>query len=147
MGRVNKAIAKLEKGEPVFYTGGHAGMELTYEAGVGMADTWADYINVGMEHGPLDVAGLTQFMKGMASVRTPRFPCLPNFRSKDAAPRSCSSTPGRSAQLLTTGIHGFLLCTRRRRTPWPRWSMRCATPSAAEPAVRVAKARRRRSGG
>ena len=96
MGRVNKAIARLEKGEPVFYTGGHAGMELTYEAGVSMADTWADYINVGMEHGPLDVAGLTQFMKAWRPCARPPFRCLPNSRSKDAAPRWCSSTPGRS---------------------------------------------------
>jgi len=110
MGRVNKAIAKLEAGKPVFYTGGHAGMELTYEAGVSMAGTWADYINIGMEHGPLDVAGLTQFMKGMASVRTPTVPVLAELPFEGRSPEFVQFNAWQIRQLLTTGIHGFLLC-------------------------------------
>ena len=42
--RVNTAIRRLANDEPVFYIGSHAGAELTFDAGVGMADTWADYI-------------------------------------------------------------------------------------------------------
>ena len=63
--RVNKAIELLEQDQPVYYTGSHTGANLTYEAGKEMAKTWADYINIGMEHGPLDFVGLANFMRGL----------------------------------------------------------------------------------
>jgi 4-hydroxy-2-oxoheptanedioate aldolase len=62
--RINRAIELLEQGQPVYYTGGHTGAELTFEAGRKMAGTWADYINVGMEHGAFDMVGLDSFMRG-----------------------------------------------------------------------------------
>ena len=43
--RVNSAIRRLADDEPAFYIGSHAGAGLTFEAGVAMADTWADYID------------------------------------------------------------------------------------------------------
>ena len=64
--RVNKAIELLADDLPVFYTGSHTGAELNYDAGRAMAKTWADYINVGMEHGSFDLAGLDGFMRGLA---------------------------------------------------------------------------------
>ena len=109
-GRVNGAIAKLEADEPVFYTGDHAGMELGFDAGARMAETWADYINIGMEHGPLDIAGLTQFMRGMASVRTPTVPVLVELPFEGRSPEMVQFNAWQIRQLLTTGIHGFLLC-------------------------------------
>ena len=45
---------------------GHTGADLNYDAGRAMAKTWADYINVGMEHGSFDLAGLDSFMRGLA---------------------------------------------------------------------------------
>jgi len=108
--RVNGAIAKLEADEPVFYTGGHVGAELTFEAGVSMADTWADYINIGMEHGPLDLAGLDRFMKGMASVSTPTPPVLVELPFEGRDVDIVHANAWQIRQLLALGVHGFLLC-------------------------------------
>lgn len=109
-GRVNNAVAKLAGGEPIFYTGAHAGAELTFSAGVAAADTWADYINVGMEHGPLDLAGLDQFMRGMASVRTPTPPVLVELPFEGQSAAVVQANAWQIRQLLTLGVHGFLLC-------------------------------------
>ncbi len=110
VGKVNKAIAKLAADEMVFYTGGHAGAELTFEAGAAMADTWADYINVGMEHGPLDLAGLGRFMQGLASVRTPTVPVLVELPFEGRSVDVVRSNAWIVRQLLTLGVHGFLVC-------------------------------------
>lgn len=40
--RVNTAIRRLAKDEPVFCIGSCTGAEPTFEAGVRVADTWAD---------------------------------------------------------------------------------------------------------
>ena len=109
-GRVNSAAAKLASGEPLFYTGAHAGAELTYAAGVAAADTWADYINIGMEHGPLDLAGLGQYMRGMASVRTPTPPVLVELPFEGRSVGLVHANAWQIRQLLTLGVHGFLLC-------------------------------------
>ena len=109
-GRVNRAIAKLADDKPVFYYGGHTGAELTYDAGVAMADTWADYINIGFEHGPLDLPGLDQFMKGMASVRTPTPPVLAELPFEGRSAEFIEYNAWQIRQLLTLGVHGFLLC-------------------------------------
>ncbi len=90
--RINGAIARLANDQPVFYTGSHTGAELTFEAGRAMADTWADYINIGMEHGPLDIPGLNRFMQGMASVPTPTPVCRRRVLRHPAARAGCAST-------------------------------------------------------
>ena len=53
--RLNKAIDLLSQGQPIYYTGSHEGTAGTFDAGVKMAQTWADYINYDMEHAPFDV--------------------------------------------------------------------------------------------
>lgn len=63
--RINKAIELLEQDQPVYYVGSHTGEEMSYQAGKRLAKTFADYINVGMEHGSFDMAGLDQFMRGL----------------------------------------------------------------------------------
>lgn len=108
--RINRVISKLEAGEPVFYTGGHAGMELSFEAGVRMADTWADYLNVGMEHGPLDIAGLNDFMKGMASVRVPTPAVIVELPFEGRSVEIVENNGWQIRQLLSAGIHGLMLC-------------------------------------
>ena len=60
--RINRCIELLEDGQPIYYAGTR---DLTYENGKAMAKTWADYITVDMEHGALDMPGLSQFMKGL----------------------------------------------------------------------------------
>jgi hypothetical protein len=67
--RINKAIDLLSQGQPIYYTGGHEGMAANFEAGVKMAQTWADYINYDMEHAPFNVSALAEFMRGL--VRRP----------------------------------------------------------------------------
>ena len=62
MSRVNRAIELLEQGQPLYYTG--AG-ELSYENGVEMAQTWADYLMVEMEHFAFNIPGLSAFMHGL----------------------------------------------------------------------------------
>ena len=49
--------------------GGHTGHVLTYEQGKADAGTWADYINVGMEHGAFNMAGLDEYIRGLARWR------------------------------------------------------------------------------
>ena len=56
--RINRAIALLESGQPIYYVGGHSGHVLTHAQGLQDAKTWADYINIGMEHGAFNMAGL-----------------------------------------------------------------------------------------
>ena len=112
--RVNTAIRRLANDEPAFYTGSHAGAVLTFEAGAGMADTWADYINIGMEHGPLDLAGLDQFMKGMASVRTPTPAVLVELPFEARSVDIVHANAWQIRQLLTLGVHGFMLCHAER---------------------------------
>lgn len=108
--RVNSAIRRLANDDPAFYSGSHAGAELGFEAGVAAADTWADYLNVGMEHGPLDLAGLDQFMKGMASVRTPTPAVLVVLPFEGRSAEIVHANAWQIRQLLTLGVHGFLLC-------------------------------------
>ena len=108
--RINGAIARLANDQPVFYTGGHTGAELTVEAGMAMADTWADYINIGMEHGPLDIPGLSRFMQGMASVRTPTPVVIVELPFEGREPEMVRANAWQVRQLLAVGVHGFLLC-------------------------------------
>ena len=46
-------------------TAPHTGHVLTYDQGRNDAKTWADYINVGMEHGAFDMTGLEEYMRGL----------------------------------------------------------------------------------
>src|SRR5258708_36173573 len=62
MARTNKAVEMLASGQPIYYTGAE---DRTYEGGRAAAKTWADYITFEMEHGPFDVSGLLDFMRGL----------------------------------------------------------------------------------
>ena len=77
--------------------------------------TWADFINVEMEHGPFDVVGLQEFMRGLVDGGP--------TRSGHRTPTVIATvpTPGFSEeviranywmfeQVLDRGIHGILLC-------------------------------------
>src|SRR3954467_2577793 len=60
--RINRAIELLSQDKPIYYTSTH---DLSYEKGKEMAHTWADFINIDMEHHPFDLAGLSKFMEGL----------------------------------------------------------------------------------
>ncbi len=112
MPRVNRAIELLEQGQPIYYTG--AG-ELSYENGVEMAQTWADYLMVEMEHFGFNMPGLSAFMRGLIAGGP--------TRSGHRTPTVIATLPtdGTSAEvmranawmvkhLLAAGVHGILLC-------------------------------------
>jgi 4-hydroxy-2-oxoheptanedioate aldolase len=113
--RINRAIELLESGQPIYYVGGHTGHVLTYEQGKQDATTWADYINVGMEHGAFDMAGLDEYMRGLidggptnSGHRTPTVIVeVPVDGSNEAVIRY---NAWQFRQILARGVHGILLC-------------------------------------
>ncbi|MFN8523875.1 MAG: aldolase/citrate lyase family protein [Chloroflexota bacterium] len=116
MGRINRAIELLAQDQPVYYTGvGHDPRDRGYEGGKKMAGTWADFINYEMEHGPFDVAALSEFMRGLVDAgptrsghRTPAVICtLPTDATDEYVMRA---NAWMIKQVLATGIHGVLLC-------------------------------------
>lgn len=62
MPRVNRAIELLEAGQPVYYD---TVTKLSYEHGVEQAGTWADYLNIELEHHPFAPEALHAFMAGL----------------------------------------------------------------------------------
>ena len=113
--RVNKAIELLDEDQPVFYTGSHTGADLNYDAGRAMTKTWADYINIGMEHGCFDLSGLDQFMKGLADGGPTnsghKTPAVIVELPVDGVSADVIRANGwQMRQLLARGVHGLLLC-------------------------------------
>jgi 4-hydroxy-2-oxoheptanedioate aldolase len=110
--RINRAIELLQQGQPIYSTGAH---DLSYDSGKAMSATWADYINVEMEHAPFDVAALAAFMRGLADGGptasghpTPTvIATLPVDGSSEAVVRA---NAWMFRQVLATGVHGILLC-------------------------------------
>ena len=66
--RINRCIELLEQDQAIYYDGPHSGHVLTDAQGRIDATTWADYMNVGMEHGSFDMAGLADYMRGMVDA-------------------------------------------------------------------------------
>jgi 4-hydroxy-2-oxoheptanedioate aldolase len=111
-GRINKAIELLEQGQPVYYTGVR---ELSYESGRAAAQTWADYLNIDLEHGPFDLGALDAFMRGLveggptpSGHRTPAvITTLPTDGTDEHVMRA---NAWMVKQVLARGVHGILLC-------------------------------------
>ena len=115
MTHLSRAVAGLAGGGPIFYTGGHTGAELTFEAGRKAAATWADYINVGMEHGTFDLAGLDQFMQGLATAHRgsgagPMPAVIVELPVEGASAEIVRANAWQVRQLLARGVHGLMLC-------------------------------------
>jgi 4-hydroxy-2-oxoheptanedioate aldolase len=115
MPRVNRAVELLSQDQPIYYTGGHTGHVLTYEQGKKDAHIWADYINVGMEHGSMDFAGLAEYMRGLvdggptkSGHRTPAVVVEAPVNGTDEANIRFNAWQFR--QILARGAHGVLLC-------------------------------------
>jgi 4-hydroxy-2-oxoheptanedioate aldolase len=113
--RINRAIQLLQMDEAIYYTGPHSGHVLTYAQGREDAGTWADYINVGMEHGSFDMAGLAEYMRGLvdggptrSGHRTPAVIVEAPVNGTDEANVRFNSWQFR--QILARGVHGILLC-------------------------------------
>ncbi|MGE0848769.1 MAG: aldolase/citrate lyase family protein [Hyphomicrobiaceae bacterium] len=113
--RINKAIELLAEGQAIYYVGQHTGHVLTRAQGLKDARTWADYINVGMEHGAFDMAGLAEYMAGLveggptaSGHRTPAVIVEPPVRGIDEA--SVRANAWQFRQILARGVHGLILC-------------------------------------
>jgi 4-hydroxy-2-oxoheptanedioate aldolase len=113
--RINRAIELLEQDQAIYYVGQHTGHVLTYAQGKEDAHTWADYINVGMEHGAFDMAGLAEYMRGLvdggptrSGHRTPAVIVEPPARGVDEA--SVHNNAWQLRQILARGVHGLVLC-------------------------------------
>jgi 4-hydroxy-2-oxoheptanedioate aldolase len=110
LGRINRCIELLEQGQPIFYTGTP---ELSYEAGIRMSKTWADFISIDFEHHPFDTVGLTRFMEGLRDAGTTTsghvtptvIVTLPS-NAKTADEVRYNSWQIR--HVLTAGVHGIL---------------------------------------
>lgn len=113
--RINRAIELLQAGQPIYYVGEHTGHILTHEQGKQGAQTWADYLNIGMEHGAFDMAGLDAYMRGMADSsptnsghHTPAVIVeVPVNGANEAVIRY---NAWQFRQILARGVHGVLLC-------------------------------------
>jgi 4-hydroxy-2-oxoheptanedioate aldolase len=110
--RINKCVELLAQRQPIYYTGAHEG---GYEAGRAAAKTWADYITVEMEHGPFDVTGLHEFMRGLvdggptpSGHRTPTV--IVTLPATGADLDVFRANAWMVSQVLATGVHGILLC-------------------------------------
>ncbi len=113
--RINRAIELLEQDQPIYYTGGHTGAVLTYDQGKKDAHIWADYINIGMEHGCFDMTGLAEYMRGLvdggptgSGHRTPTVIVEAVVNGTDEPNVRFNSWQFR--QILARGVHGILLC-------------------------------------
>lgn len=113
--RINRAIELLEQDQALYYDGPHTGHVLTYEQGKKDAKTWADYINVGMEHGAFDMTGFEAYMKGLvdggptaSGHRTPTVIVEAPVNGIDGPNVAFNAWQFR--QILGRGAHGILLC-------------------------------------
>src|SRR5580698_1104613 len=113
--RINRAIELLGEGQAIYYAGAHTGHVLTVEQGIEDSKTWADYINVGMEHGAFDMTGLAHYLKGLvdggptgSGHRAPTVIVEAPVNGIDEAHVRYSAWQFR--QILGRGAHGILLC-------------------------------------
>ena len=113
--RINRCIELLELDQAIYYDGPHSGHVLTHAQGRIDAATWADYMNVGMEHGCFDMTGLASYMRGMVDAgptrsghRMPTVIVEAPVNGIDAAHVRYNAWQFR--QILGRGVHGILLC-------------------------------------
>jgi 4-hydroxy-2-oxoheptanedioate aldolase len=113
--RINRAVELLAQGQPLYYVGDHTGHVLTYEQGCQDAATWADYINVGMEHGAFDMTGLAAYMQGLvdggptrSGHRTPTV--IVEAPVEGVSAEFVRFNAWQFRQILARGVHGVLLC-------------------------------------
>ena len=113
--RVNRCITLLQQDQAIYYVGHHTGHVLTHAQGVQDAATWADYINIGMEHGAFDMAGLAAYLRGLAEAgptrsghRTPTVIIEAPVNGTDEA--NIRHNAWQFRQILGRGVHGIILC-------------------------------------
>src|SRR6266704_6086830 len=158
--RINRAIELLQRDQAIYYTGGHSGHALTYPQGREDARVWSDYINVGMEHGAFDMAGLAEYMRGLVDAgptrsghRTPTVIVEAPVNGIDAAHVRYNAWQFR--QILGRGVHGILLCQAETADAVRAFVESCryphntigVDPAIPSPLARMAGAIRAKDGG
>ena len=113
--RINRAIELLAQDQAIYYVGAHTGHVLTQAQGREDAGTWADYINVGMEHGSFDMTGLEAYMRGLVEGGPTRSGHRAPTVIVEAPVNGIDETHVRYnawqfRQILGRGAHGILLC-------------------------------------
>ena len=113
--RINRLVELLGQGQAIYYDGHHSGHVLTHAQGMADAATWADYMNIGMEHGCFDMSGLEAYMRGMVEAgvtrsghRTPAVVIEAPVNGTDEA--NVRHNAWQFRQLLGRGVHGIILC-------------------------------------
>ncbi len=113
--RINRLVELLAVDQAIYYDGHHSGHVLTHAQGVEDAGTWADYMNIGMEHGCFDMSGLEAYMRGMADAgaarsghRTPAVVVEAPVNGTDEA--NVRHNAWQFRQILGRGVHGIILC-------------------------------------
>jgi len=115
--RINRAIELLEDDQPIYYTGLHTFSKdfLTFEQGKKDSKIWADYINIGMEHGAFDMNGLEAYMEGLLAGGptnsghvTP--PVIVELPVQGETEEIIQYNAWQIRQILARGVHGILLC-------------------------------------
>ena len=134
--RINKATELLADDQPLYYMGGHTGAVLTVEQGKKDAKTWADYINVGMEHGPFDMNGLRDYMQGLVAGgptnsghRTPTV--IVEAPVDGVTEDKIRHNSWQFRQILARGVHGILLCQAETADAVRAFVESCRYPRAA----------------
>lgn len=131
--RINRSIELLADGQPIYYVGGHTGLAgtfhrrpkdtltgshspvLTYEQGGTDAGHWADFLNVGFEHGAFNLAGLDDYLHGMVDAgptrsghRTPTI--IVEAPVNGISRAVVEANAWQFQQILARGAHGVILC-------------------------------------
>jgi len=142
-GRINRAAELLAQDQAIYYDGPHSGAVLTETQGREDAGTWADYINVGMEHGAFDMAGLEAYLRGMVAAgptrsghRTPAVIVEAPVNGTDEANVRFNAWQFR--QILGRGAHGILLCQAESADAVRAFVEACRYPhhlQAVDPAI------------
>jgi 4-hydroxy-2-oxoheptanedioate aldolase len=158
--RINRCIELLEQDQAIYYDGPHSGHALTHAQGASDAGTWADYMNVGMEHGAFDMSGLADYMRGMVEAgptrsghRTPTVIVEAPVNGIDAAHVRYNAWQFR--QILGRGVHGILLCQAESADAVRAFVESCryphnttgVDPAIPSPLARMEGARRASAGG
>jgi len=136
-GRINRAIELLAQDQAIYYVGNHTGHVLSEAQGREDAGTWADYINIGMEHGAFDMTGLAAYMGGLVAGgptrtghRTPTIIVEAPVNGTDAANVRFNAWQFR--QILGRGVHGVLLCQAEEAGAVRAFVESCRYPHRAE---------------
>src|SRR5881227_2439201 len=158
--RINRCIELLSQDQAIYYDGPHSGNVLTHAQGRSDAATWADYINVGMEHGSFDMAGLAEYLRGMGDAgparsghRMPAVIVEAPVNGIDAAHVRYNAWQFR--QILGRGVHGILLCQAESADAVRAFVESCryphnttgVDPAIPSPLARMAGAKRAADGG